>query len=143
MKHGNQVYIIGGGVYGCAVIPEVVKDFGIPKNHVYSGYFGDFSEKSMQKIFVNDFKYINCATLDLSIPTTDDKSSVIKYLKDKKIIKNKITHIGDGTNDLEVQDAKVADKYIGFGVHRIVPKVKENAKIFVVNFEEFKKKLRK
>jgi soluble P-type ATPase len=138
-QQGHQVLIIGGGTWGCAIIPEFVKQFGIDKGDVYTGYFKDFSDKEIAKvIFDTNYRYANCGDLELQTPFSEKKSDVIKFLKEKGIIKGKVIHIGDGENDLEVWHSKQADMFIGFGLAKVREKVKKEAPVFVTTIEEFK-----
>jgi hydroxymethylpyrimidine pyrophosphatase-like HAD family hydrolase len=137
-KQGHQVLIIGGGTWGCAIIPEFVKQFGIEKSDVYTGYFKDFSDKELSKLIFDNYRYTNCANLDLQTPYSEKKSDVIKFLKEEEIIKGKIIHIGDGENDLEVWQSKQADLFIGFGLAKVREKVQKEAPVFVKTIQEFK-----
>ena len=138
---GHKVIIIGGGSYGCGVIPEVVKNLGIEKSEIYSGYFKDFTGESMSKTLFDNYRYTNCENPDQETPKSDKKSELIKHLKKIGTISGKVVHIGDGTNDLEVWQAGQAEVFIGFGVNRISKKVEKNAPIFVKSMVEFNKKI--
>jgi len=138
-KQGHQVLIIGGGTWGCAIIPEFVKQFGIEKSDVYTGYFKDFSDAEIAKVLFDvNYRYVNCGNLDLQTPYSEKKSDVIKFLKEEGIIKGKVIHIGDGENDLEVWQSKQADLFIGFGLAKVREKVQKEAPVFVKTIEEFK-----
>ena len=135
---GHQVLIIGGGTWGCAIIPQFAKEFEIENKDIYSGYFKDSSNKEIVKVLSDDFRYTNCGDLDLQTPISDKKSDVIKYLKQKGLVHGKIIHIGDGENDLEVWKSGEVDMFIGFGINKTSPKVEKEAPVFVKNIEEFK-----
>lgn len=140
-SQGHQVLIIGGGVWGCAVIPDFLNQFGVKKSDIYSGYFKDFSEKNIDKIFSEDFRYANCENPDKKTPFSDKKSELIKMLKKEGKIKGKVVHIGDGENDLEVWISGEAYKFIGFGVNRYRKNVELESKIYVKTIDEFKKQI--
>lgn len=138
-QEGHKVMIIGGSAFGCAIIPQFAKQFGIEKSDIYSGYFKDFSTNSLQKAFTFDkFEYVNCENPDTHTVYSKKKSDLIKLLKKEGKIKGKVVHIGDGENDLEVWQAKQADAFVGFGVNKIVEKVGKEAPIFVKTIDEFK-----
>jgi phosphoserine phosphatase len=140
-SHGHKVIIIGGGTYGCGIIPEVVKTLGIEKDQIYSGYFKDFTDQSISKTLFDNYRYTNCGNPDQQTPISDKKSDLIKHLKQQNIISEKAIHIGDGENDLEVWQASQADLFIGFGVHRIAKKVEKNAPVFVKSMAELNQKI--
>lgn len=145
-KDGHQILIIGGSAFGCAIIPEFAKQFGIEKSNIYSGYFKDLSRKSLERAFSFDaknFKYVNCANPDTHTIFSKKKSDLIKLLKKYNIIKGKVIHIGDGENDLEVWKAGEADLFIGFGVNKIVPKVEKEATVFVKTMKDFNHEISK
>ena len=140
-SHGHKVIIIGGGTYGCGIIPEVVKSLGIEKSEIYSGYFKDFTDRSISKTLFDDYRYTNCGNPDQPTPISDKKSDLIKHLKQQNIISEKTIHIGDGENDLEVWQACQADVFIGFGIQRIAKKVEQNAPVFVKYMAELNQKI--
>lgn len=143
-SEGHQVLIIGGGIYGCAIIPEFVKQFEIEKDDIYSGYFKDFSKKSLKRALgCDNFEYVNCSNPDTHTIYSEKKSELIKLLKNQNKIKGKVVHIGDGENDLEVWEANQADIFIGFGVNRVIEKVKEKSPIFVKTIRDFNKVIEK
>lgn len=142
-EDGYTVLIIGGGLWGCAIIPEFAKHFGIEKSNIFSGYFKDFSDQEVNKALTSEYRYINCGNLDLNTPVSDKKSELIKFLRNKRIIKGKIVHIGDGENDLEVWKAGQADFFIGFGINRLSTKVQKDAPIFVTNIKDLKTEISK
>lgn len=135
--------IIGGGTWGCAVILEFAKQFGIEKSDIYSGYFKDFSDSEVKKVLFDKFRYANCGNLDLQTPVSEKKSDIIKFLKQREIIKGKVIHIGDGENDLEVWNAGEADVFIGFGVNRYSKKVEDGSEVYVKTMEEFQIEINK
>jgi len=141
ISDGHKVTIIGGGSYGCAVIPDFVKQFGIKKEDIYSGYFKDFSNESMAIGLFDKFRYVNCEKPDDKTPYSENKSDLIKLLKNQGKISGKITHIGDGKNDLEVWQDGVIDNFIGFGLNQIDKKVEKEAPIFVKNISELEKEI--
>lgn len=145
-SQGHKVLIIGGTTWGCAIIPEFAKQFGVEKGGIYSGYFKDFSKRSLETAFKFDtvnFEYVNCANPDVHTVYSKKKSDVIKFLKQQGIIKGKVVHIGDGENDLEVWKAKEADVFIGFGVNRYSKKVEDGSEIYVKTMEHFKSEIGK
>ncbi len=142
-SRGNQVLIIGGGTFGCAIIPDFARQFGIEKSDIYSGYFKDFSGKELKKVLFDKYRYTNCENLDLKTPISEKKSDVIKFLKQQGMVKGKVIHIGDGENDLEVWNAGQAYKFIGFGVNRYSKKVEAGSEIYVKNMDEFKHEIDK
>lgn len=135
---GHQVIVIGGGQWGCAIIPKMMENFGVDKSDIYSGYFKDFSDDEMNEALFTRYRYVNCADLDFKTPFTDKKSSIIKFLRNKKMVTGKVIHIGDALNDLEVWETKSADLFIGFGVNKINKKVQTDSPVFVKNMDEFK-----
>ncbi len=138
-QEGHKVMIIGGSAFGCAIIPQFAKQFGIEKSDIYSGYFKDFSTNSLQKAFTFDkFQYVNCENPDTHTVYSKKKSDLIKVLKEGGKIKGKVIHIGDGENDLEVWQAKQADAFVGFGVNRYSKKVEAGSEIYVKTMDEFK-----
>ncbi len=142
-SQGHQVLIIGGGTWGCSIIPDFAKQFGIEKSDIYSGYFKDFSYSEITKVLFDKYRYTNCGNLDLQTPVSFEKSEVIKFLKKEGIIKGKVIHIGDGENDLEVWKAGEADKFIGFGINRYSTKVEDGSEIYVKTIEDFKNEIDK
>lgn len=136
-SQGHQVLIIGGATWGCGIIPEFAKQFGIEKTDIYSGYFKDFSDTEIKKAMYDKYKYTNCGNLELQTPISNDKSDVIKFLKDIGIIKGKVVHIGDGKNDLDVWKSGQVDLFIGFGINRVVSQVEQEAPVFVKTVTEF------
>lgn len=138
---GHRVIIIGGTVFGCAIIPNVVEKLGIKKEDVYSGYYKDLSIESLNKLLSRPWAYVNCANPDIDTVFSEKKSDIVKLLKQQnKIDKHtKIIHIGDGQNDVEVYTSGQADMFIGFGIHRIDKIVEKEAPIFVRSIDEFKK----
>jgi phosphoserine phosphatase len=141
IDEGYQVLVIGGFIYGCAIIPEFAKMFNIPAKNIYSGYFTNFSDQELVKPLKSKFQYSNCGNSSLTVPYTMEKSEVIRFLKSKGIIKNKVVHIGDGLNDLEVLQAKEADVFIGFGLTNYIAEVEKESSIYVDNLKEFKEAL--
>jgi soluble P-type ATPase len=138
---GHEVFIIGGDTLGCAIIPGFAKEFGIEKDHIYSGYFKDYEKENIQESFPNEWRYVNCANPDLPTPKSLNKSELIKGLKERGIINGHVVHIGDGENDLEVWQNDQADVFIGFGVNKYRKKVEDGSKIYVKNIDQFKKKI--
>ena len=63
---------------------------------------------------------------------SENKSDLIKLLKHQGKISGKITHIGDGKNDLEVWQAGFIDNFIGFGLNQVDKKVQKEAPIFEI-----------
>jgi hydroxymethylpyrimidine pyrophosphatase-like HAD family hydrolase len=137
-RKGNKVLIIGGGAFGCAVIPQVMKKYGFKKENIYSGYFTGFDQKSIKKTVYDDYRYVNCAHQNELTPISTKKSEIVKFLKKQGKINGKVIHIGDGENDLEVYQSGASDYFIGFGIHKIREKVKKEAPIFVENINEFR-----
>jgi len=145
-QDGHKVMIIGGSAFGCSIIPDFAKQFGIEKSDIYSGYFKDFSKQSLQTAFKFDtvnFEYVNCANPDIHTIYSKKKSDLIKLLKKEGKIKGKIIHIGDGESDLEVWQAKEADLFIGFGVNRYSKKVEDGSEIYVKTMDGFKNEIDK
>lgn len=143
-QQGYHVLIVGGGVFGCASIPEFIEQFGIQRKDVYSGYYKDFSKKSLDKIISMPWAYVNCADPDnVNTVYSENKSDLIKSLKEQNKINknNKVIHIGDGANDLEVYESKQADVFIGFGINRIDKTVQKKAPIFIRTIGEFEEEL--
>lgn len=144
LKNNHEILVIGGGIFGCAVIPHVVKDLGILPKNIYSGYIQKGSDDILGPLLKIEYKYVNAETLDLNIPKFIKKSDLIKYLIKTGEIKGPIIHIGDHINDLEVQDGNIKDlTFIGFGLNNLVLEVEKNAKIFVKTIEEFKNEIYK
>lgn len=135
---GHEVFIIGGDTLGCAIIPGFAKEFGVEKDHIYSGYFKDFDPESISKSFPHEWRYVNCTNPDLPTPKSLNKSKLIKDLKEQGIINGHVVHIGDGDNDLEVWKNGQADVFIGFGINKYRKKVEDGSKIYVKNMDQFK-----
>lgn len=142
-QQGYHVIVLGGGVFGCALMPDFLQQFGIKKEDIYSGYFRDFSKESLDKVYHRKWQYVNCANPDADTVFSEKKSDVIKLLKQQNKINkdSKVIHIGDGVNDLEAFRNKETDIFVGFGIHRIDKTVEKEAPIFVRNIDEFKQKL--
>jgi 2-hydroxy-3-keto-5-methylthiopentenyl-1-phosphate phosphatase len=145
VQEGYHVMVLGGGVFGCALMPDFLKQFGIKKEDIYSGYFRDFSKESLDKVYHRKWQYVNCAYPDVDTVFSEKKSDLITLLKrQNKINKNhKIIHVGDGVNDLEAFRNKQSDIFIGFGIHVVNNEVEKEAPIFVRTIDEFKQKLNK
>lgn len=138
---GHEVFVIGGGVYGCAFISGAVSDMDIKPENIFSGYFKNFSEREIDKVLNSGYKYYNCRNPNLFTPDTHKKSDFVRLLKDSKRIPAtaKVINIGDGLNDLEIFKAKESEIFIGFGVYKQHEQVKQNATHFVSSFEELKR----
>lgn len=143
ISDGNEVFIVGSGFYGCAFLPSVVKDFRIKKDHIYTGYFKSYSKDDVAKTRRERFMYVNCANPDDSTVDSYNKSDVIKLIKSQGKTPGKITHIGDGDNDLEVWKAGAVDNFIGFGIHKTRANVQKEAPVFVKTIEKFKTEIKK
>ncbi len=83
ISQGHKVMIIGGGPWGGAIIPELVKPWGISNENIYTGPVIDFSEKELKNILANPPRYANSANPKGFTPYTDKKSELIKFLKKK------------------------------------------------------------
>jgi phosphoglycolate phosphatase-like HAD superfamily hydrolase len=138
-RKGNKVLIIGGGAFGCAVIPRVMKKYCFNEQNIYSGYFNGFDQVNMNKTIYDDYRYVNHLAQNEITPISPRKSEIIKFLKQKNKISGKVIMIGDGENDLEVFKLAEADYFIGYGLHKIRKKVKQESPIFVENMKDFRK----
>lgn len=87
LKSGDEIIVIGGGVFGCYVLTDYLAQFSIPTKNVYSGYFKNLSTPEIAKAIVDKNKYYNCADLDLKLPDTADKDKIINSLELKDVVK--------------------------------------------------------
>jgi len=136
-QNGHRVIIIGGGTFGCAIIPEFAKRFGFKKEDIYSGYFKDFSEIEIKKALLDKWRYANCGNPEIQTPYSSNKSDLIRLLKERREISEKIVHVGDGENDLEVWKSGEVDIFIGFGVNIYREKVESDSDIYVKTMPDF------
>ncbi len=143
-KDGGDIFIIGGGVYGCAFISDVVSDMNIKPENIFSGYFNGFSDVELVKVLNSGYKYYNCKHPNSFTPESHKKSDLVRFLKDTGKISSatKVINIGDGLNDLEIFTAKESDVFIGFGLYKQREEVVKNATYFVKTLEDFKKVLK-
>lgn len=86
LKSGDEIIVIGGGVFGCYVLTDYLTQLNIPAKNVYSGYFKNLSTPEIAKAII-DNRYYNCADLDLKLPDTSNKNKIIKFLELKDIVK--------------------------------------------------------
>jgi hypothetical protein len=143
-KMGHKLIILGGGAWGCGIIPQFAKEnLGLEKKNIYSGYLPDFSFESIGKTLDIKYKYMNCEDKKLPEPLSQKKSELIRKLKKEGKIKGMVVHIGDGENDLEVWNAKEADHFIGFGVNKYREVVEKGSEIYVNTMAEFEKEIEK
>jgi phosphoglycolate phosphatase-like HAD superfamily hydrolase len=127
IKAGYDVQIIGGGTYGCAIIPEFTKNWHVKRENIYSGYGRFLQESELANIWTEEWRYANCENLQEKTPYSENKSDIIKYIKNKHKNGNKFIMIGDGETDLEAFEKKSVDYFIGYGVTKIDKKVIEKA----------------
>ncbi|MEN9782443.1 MAG: hypothetical protein RL208_593 [Pseudomonadota bacterium] len=143
-KMGHKVIILGGGAWGCGIIPQFAKkELGLEKCDIYSGYLPDFSFETIGKTLDMKYKYMNCEDKKLPEPLSQKKSELIRKLKNEGKIKGMVVHIGDGENDLEVWNAKEADYFIGFGVNKYREVVEKGSEIYVKTMVEFENEIKK
>jgi phosphoserine phosphatase len=140
---GSKIVVIGAGRLGCLFLPEFLSQYDIQKSEIYSGYFKSRKLSDLITSLEGDFRFSNCANPDLTTPFSQNKSDIVRFLLKKNIISGKTIYVGDGLNDLEVWQAGVIDKFIGFGVHKQIPDVAKNAPIFVKNMSEFELEIRR
>ncbi len=139
---GFPVIVLGGGIWGCAVISQVLAPFGMKKSQIYSGPLADFSDVAFQESISGPWRYQNCADKTEMTPLGRFKSKVIAALKANHKLTARVVHVGDGENDLEVWKAKEVETFIGFGLHVQVPEVKKEAPVFVTTWADFEKALK-
>lgn len=139
----QKIFIIGGGVFGCAIIPRVMDIYGIKSDQIYSGYWVDGLKKENINESIGEFRFVNCANPNENTPISTKKSEIVKYLREKDQIKGKIIVIGDGLNDLEIYKSNQADKFIGFGVNIKREKVAKESNVFVKNISQLMFEIRK
>ena len=136
---GNKVIIIGGSVFGCAIIPMVMEQYGVKKENIYSGYFNGYKSNDLSRAITNH-GFVNCAepnNKDLSTESMH-KQDVIEQLRKNNKIEGRLIHTGDGMNDLVLYTSGTVPMFIGFGVNRISPPVQKMAPVFVTTVEEYK-----
>ncbi len=92
LKSGDEIIVIGSGVFGCYVLTDYLTQFNIPAKNVYSGYFKNLSTPEIAKAII-DNRYYNCADLDLKLPDISSKNQIIESLQLKDFVK-----VGDFIN---------------------------------------------
>lgn len=132
IEDGHLVYILGGGTYGCYMIPQAIKG-AVKKNMIMSGAMKSKSKKDIWNAPNYGSYYSNCSS---GKNYSDVKSNAIKILRSEKKTIGKVVMIGDGENDLEALTGGGADYFIGYGEHNVNEKVQEKANYFVKNTKE-------
>lgn len=73
---------------------------------------------------------------DQPLLSNDGKNKIVEQIK-KAYPNEEVIFIGDSVADLKTKE--VADRFIGFGVNKVRPVVKENADLFASTVDELKK----
>lgn len=122
----DQIYIVSAG-FKEFIIP-VVKEFGIPENHVMANTF----------LFDNDGNIVGCDTAN---PLSQDKGK-IKLMQQMKL-DGEVHVIGDGYTDYEIREAGLASKFYAFTENVSRASVTAKADTIAPSFDEvlFQEKL--
>jgi len=121
------VYLVSGGFR--EIIEPIAEQLDIPRKNVFAN--------SLKFYFNGDY-----AGFDENEPTShqEGKAEVVAYLKHRYGYR-RIIMIGDGATDLAA--CPPADAFIGFGGNQVREKVKQEAKWFVMSFQELTSELRR
>ena len=123
-NNGVQIHLVTAGI--AQAIQPLASHLGVPERAVHAvalrfndaGDYEDFDRRSF-------------------LTKTGGKELVVRDVRARS--HGKAAFVGDGASDLEAKPA--VDLFIGFGGVHVRPKVKENAAVFAMTFDEVLKAL--
>ena len=119
-QYKDRIYILSGG-FSDYIIP-IFKPFGISNNHILANKFL-YDKKG------------NVIGYDKTSPLSK-KGGKILALKSLRLVGRRYV-IGDGSTDLEIKKAGLADKFFYFSENVFREKISERADSVLPNFDEF------
>lgn len=123
-ENGTQIHLVTAGV--AQAINPLASHLGVPERAVHAvalrfnaaGEYEDFDRRSF-------------------LSRSGGKELIVRDFRART--HGKAAFVGDGASDLEAKPA--VDLFIGFGGVHVRPKVKENAAVFAMSFDEVLKAL--